>query len=152
MIQWPKHFISAKQFQKGQIRLIWPFKMSIGNFGVNGKWQLGYFTFSTIWTLKFNGYTWNQCSCRTFALTNTTFLEAIYKMTFFSFSFLQNDYMCHLTATKKEEKNKTLFFSLQRSKIILPIHCAVIALSTTKQQQQQFNIDDRWLESTTLKY
>jgi hypothetical protein len=26
---WPKHFICGKLFQKGQIRLIWPFKKAI---------------------------------------------------------------------------------------------------------------------------
>ena len=31
MAKWPNYFISGKQFQKGQIWLIWPFKRPNGN-------------------------------------------------------------------------------------------------------------------------
>jgi hypothetical protein len=33
MAKWPNHFISGKQFQKGQIWQIWPLKRPTGNPG-----------------------------------------------------------------------------------------------------------------------
>jgi len=42
MAKWPNHFISGKQFQKGQVRQIWPLKRPNGNPAVD----------SRLWTVR----------------------------------------------------------------------------------------------------